>query len=111
MLRNILQYRAFHKLLLVAVMTGALSLIALACSAAEETTTAAPVATTAPVQSTTSTAAADATATPTPQYDTTLYGATGLGSGRTQEDGAQKLQTRPAITDEIIERIPLMSIE
>ena len=112
MLRNILQYRAFHKLLVVAVMTGALSLIALACSAAEETTTAAPVATTAPVQSTTSTtAAAEATATPTPQYDTTLYGATGLGSGRTQEEGAQKLQTRPVITKDIIERMPLMSIE
>ena len=111
MLRNILQYRAFHKLLVVAVMTGALSLIALACSAAEETTTAAPVATTAPVQSTTSTTAAEATATPTPQYDTTLYGATGLGSGRTQEEGAQKLQTRPVITKDIIERMPLMSIE
>ena len=85
--------------------------IAISCSAAEEDTpaaAAAPTATSAPV-TTGSDAAPDPTATPTPAYDTTLYGSTYYK--REQPVEAESLNTRPVITQDVIDRMPLMQID
>jgi len=100
----------FAKLTTVLMLLTMLVAISVSCSSAEAVPaaqTVSPTATSAPMTG----SQPDPTATPAPQYDTTLYGATGIGGGRAQEEGVQKLQTRPVITDELIKQMPLMSID
>ena len=97
-----------------AVMTMLLTMlaaIAISCSGADDAPAAqaqvaAPAATSAPVVS--SEPATPPTATPTPSYDTTLYGATYYK--REQNVEAEQVSTRPVITQDIIDKMPLMSI-
>jgi ABC-type transport system substrate-binding protein len=98
------------KTVVMTMLLAMLAAVAISCSGADDTPAAqvaAPAATSAPVVS--SEAAPDPTATPTPSYDTTLYGATYYK--RDQNVETEQVSTRPVITQDVIDRMPLMKID
>ena len=93
----------------VSMLLTMLIAVAISCSGADETPAAqvaAPTATSAPVISEPT---AIPTATPTPAYDTTLYG--GTYYQREQNVESELQSSRPVITQEVIDAMPLMQID
>ena len=103
----------FAKATVTSMILSMLVGVAISCSAAEEETPVAqaapPTATSAPVTASATDASVAPTATPTPAYDTTLYGSTYYK--REQNVESEALNTRPVITQEVIDAMPLMKIE
>jgi len=99
------------RLLFMKVGLILISTFLISCQTAEEAPAAqatAPTAVTEPVAASSTDAAADPIATPTPAYDTMLYGSTAIK--REQNVEAESLNTRPVITQEVIDAMPLMKI-
>ena len=97
----------FAKLTTVLMLLTMLVAISVSCSSAEvvpAAQTVSPTATSAPVTG----SQPDPTATPVPEYDTTLYGSTAYK--REQDESRDIISSRPVITQDVIDRMPLMKI-